>query len=104
MDVFTKIGASTVEESMARTEIVKSNYMGEVNIEVDTLIYIARRHIIPQAYEYIKTISGSYPTGLNSFSNKIITKLEAVVTSIESLENNKANNSETLEGCQKLRE
>ena len=104
MDVFTKIGASTVEENEARTEIVKSNYMGEVNIEVDTLIYIARRHIIPQAYEYIKTISGSYPAGLNSFANKIIAKLETVVAGIESLENNKVHHSENLEGCQELRE
>ena len=60
--------------------------MDLVVIEVDTLIYIARRHIVPHAYGYLKTISGDYKSSvLDRDVKKVKDQLEKVITTIEKL-------------------
>lgn len=103
-EVFTKVGACSPEENEARAEIYKSNYMGEVLIEVDTLIYIARRNVLPHAFEYLKTVSSVPGVVLEGYGNDIKQKIEKVVSNINQLEKNKSAKSESLNGCQELRE
>lgn len=79
--------------------------MGIVQIEVDTLIYIARRHIIPQGFAYLKTITGDLQSaGLDSYYRDVKNRLENTVTEIAKLENYRKTHSDTLSGCQKMRE
>ena len=49
--------------------------MGEVLIELDTLSYIARRHIIPLATNYINQISNNQSTVLNAYAKDVNRKL-----------------------------
>lgn len=96
---------STPEENASRVDVAKSNYMGIVQIEADTLIYIARRHIIPQGFAYLRTISGDLQSaGLDSYYRDVKGRLEKAVTEITKLEDFRKSSAETLSGCQKMRE
>jgi glutamine synthetase type III len=104
-DVFLKIGVSSPEENVARATVYKTNYMGEVLIEVDTLIYISRRHLIPHAYTYISTMGGDHESkALNKHYRDIKGKLEQLVSELSSLENDKKTKASSLLGCQDLRD
>ena len=98
------MGVSTPEENQARSAISKGNYMDLVVIEVDTLIYIARRHIIPHAYGYLKTISGDHKRSiLERDVQKVKDQLEKVITTIDALQISAKKKESDLEGCQQLR-
>lgn len=88
-EVFTKVGACTEEENKARSEIYKGNYMGEVLIEVDTLIYIARRHVLPHAFNYLQTTSNVPGVVLEEYTKDIRAKIEKVISSVNALEKDK---------------
>ena len=104
-ELFTKIGVTTPEENVARAEIAKSKYMTLVEIEVDTLVYIARRHIIPHALKYLQGIAGDFETAaLKSYYRSVSDKIDSVVSEINKLEENKKAKSSELAGCQFLRE
>ncbi|MCB0368675.1 MAG: hypothetical protein KDD45_04315 [Bdellovibrionales bacterium] len=79
--------------------------MGEVLIEVDTLIYIAHRHIIPGAFSYLKTISGGHNSVVfDKYNKEVRDKLEKVIVEVKELEHNKKEKADSLAGCQELRE
>jgi glutamine synthetase type III len=79
--------------------------MGIVQIEADTLIYIAKRHIIPQGFVYLKTISGDLQSaGLDSYYRDVKNRLDNAIVEITKLEAFKKSHSDTLSGCQKMRE
>jgi len=103
-EVFAQVGACSPEENAARAEIYKSNYMGEVLIEVDTLVYIARRHVLPHAFDYVKTTGSVQGAVLDSYTKDIKEKMEKVINAINQLEKDKNAKSESLNGCQELRE
>ena len=86
-------------------EVAKSNYMGIVQIEADTLIYIARRHVLPHAFAYLKSITGDLQSsGLDSYHKDVKGRLEKAATEIANLDKAKAGYAESLSGCQKMRE
>ena len=103
-EVFVKVGACSPEENSARAQIYKTNYMEEVLIEVDTLMYIARRNVIPHAYNYLQTTIAIRGAVLDSYTKDISDKMENVITAINHLEKNKSSKSDCLNGCQELRE
>ena len=74
--------------------------MGEVLIEVDTLIYIARRHVLPHAFSYLQTTSNVPGVVLDEYTKDIRNKMEKVVSSINQLEKDKQVKSDHLNGCQ----
>jgi len=78
--------------------------MDEVLIEVDTLMYIARRNVIPHAYNYLQTTVAIKGAVLDSYTKDITTKMESVITAINNLEKNKSQKADSLNGCQELRE
>ena len=78
--------------------------MGEVLIELDTLSYIARRHIIPLATNYINQISNNQSTVLNAYAKDVNRKLQKVIEGINKLQASKKSKESTLTGCQELRE
>ena len=74
--------------------------MGEVQIEVDTLSYIARRHLIPQAINYINASSHNQSSVLSAYTKDISSKLEKVIEGVNKLEVDKKVKETTLSGCQ----
>ena len=104
-ELFTKLGVTSPEENVARAEIAKTKYMSLVEIEVDTLVYISRRHIIPHAMNYLSSIAGDFESGaLKSYYRDVSSKLDTTITEINKIEENKKAKSSKLEGCQFLRE
>jgi hypothetical protein len=74
--------------------------MDEVLIEVDTLLYIARRNVLPHAFSYLQTTSGIKGGAIDSYTQDIRDKMENVVNAINKLEKNKNAKSDSLNGCQ----
>jgi len=70
--------------------------MGEVLIEVDTLIYIARRRLIPHALQYLHTTTNHQSSAVDKFSKKIKDSLEHVINAVNKLEENKKSKAESL--------
>jgi glutamine synthetase type III len=77
--------------------------MGEVLIEVDTIIYIVRRHLIPHACQYLQTTANHQNSTVDKFSKRIKDSLEHVISAVNKLEESKKSKADSLSGCQELR-
>ena len=55
--LFTRTGVFTPEECHSRYEIMLEHYRKTVRIEINTMIEIVARQILPAAYAYLKTLS-----------------------------------------------
>jgi len=57
IDLFTKYNVYTADELKARTEIITEKYEKQINVEANTMLYMANRLILPACINYITILS-----------------------------------------------
>ncbi len=109
VELFTSHKIFTVEEVMARQEIMFEEYAKTINIEAKTMVEMARREIIPACIQFATDIAGSIneikaatDLALTSAQESILVKVSNLITAaqtrLEELEQaiNAANSQESV--------
>ncbi len=109
--MFEKFKVHTKAEIVSRMETLLDNYSKVINIEANTMIYMAKKQIAPVALEYSKFTSDALISKKNagldsSLEEKIAKKISgltsALYDAIENLENSRTASKEHEEDVKKL--
>lgn len=81
--MFEKLNVCSSHETESRTNVVVTTYKETVNIELNTFLLIAEKHILPSGFLQLQRMKGDYHSDIldrefTSFKESFENLLEAV--------------------------